>query len=357
MRQLTLDDLENLSIGTSILGSGGEGDSSYFIFIAKHLIEKHGPITIISVDDLKEDDFVVPVSIIGAPLIHMERLLSGRELDTLFYTIETTLENTPTVVMPTKIGGSSFFTSILAAATWGLPLLDADLTGRSFPQLQMNSCYLKNLKATPAIMVDCLSNTIVIEASNAEKLEEIARSVTVAMGSCSAISFCFMDKTEAQTTVIPGTITQALKLGKAIRTARQDGKNPILECMKMTEATLLAKGMLIDIDHGIKNGFLQGSVTIESSDEKITLFYQNTYLLAKKGKRSIAATPDILVLMDETTGKPITSEALRYGLQVVLLGIPGPKIWQTPEGLELVGPHVFGYDIDYSTALHLVRKG
>jgi uncharacterized protein len=51
--------------------------------------------------------------------------------------------------------------------------------------------------------------------------------------------------------------------------------------------------------------------------------------------------------MEEGSGTPITSEMLRYGLQVALLVLPAPEIWQTPEGLALVGPKAFGYDIPY----------
>jgi DUF917 family protein len=32
---------------------------------------------------------------------------------------------------------------------------------------------------------------------------------------------------------------------------------------------------------------------------------------------------------------------------VVVLGMPCTAKWRTPQGLELVGPRYFGYDIDY----------
>src|ERR1700722_12392311 len=196
MRQLTGDDLEHLSLGSSVLGSGGGGDPSYSLLMTKYLIEKYGPINIISIEELQEDDFVVPLSMMGAPLINMERVLSGRELDILLQTIEKTVQRKPTVLMASEIGGANAFTPFLIAAKWGLPVLDADMIGRAFPELQMSSCYLKNLKSTPAVMADCLGNTVVIQASNAETLEKIARSVTMAMGSSSAVGFYFMEKSE-----------------------------------------------------------------------------------------------------------------------------------------------------------------
>ena len=349
MKQLTVDDLENLSIGSAILGSGGGGDPSYALLMAKYFIEKYGPINIISIEELKEDDFVIPLSIMGAPLINMERVLSGRELDALLHTIEKTLHRKPTVLMAAEMGGANAFTPLLIAAKWGLPVLDADMIGRAFPELQMSSCYLKKLQATPAVMADCLGNTVVIETGDAKTLEKMARAMTVAMGSSSAVGFYFMDKSQAQRSVVCGTLSQALKLGQAISMARIEGKDPILSCIETSGATRLGRGTLIDIDQTIKDGFLQGSVTILNNQEKIHLFYQNEYLLAKNKETILASTPDLLVLMEENSGTPLTSEALRYGLQVALMAIPSPTIWQTPEGLELVGPRAFGYDMDYQS--------
>ena len=44
----------------------------------------------------------------------------------------------------------------------------------------------------------------------------------------------------------------------------------------------------------------------------------------------------------------MTTELLRYGLRVTVLGFPAPSLWTTPEGLAVAGPRVFGYDTDYS---------
>lgn len=347
MKQLTINDLENLSLGSAVLGSGGGGDPAYALLMAKYLIEKHGPIKVITVDELKADDLIVPLSMMGAPLINMERLLSGNELDILLQIIEERLLVRPTVLMAAEIGGANAFTPLLAAAKSGLPILDADMIGRAFPELQMSSCYLKNLKSTPAVMVDCLGNNVIIETASAGTLEKIARSVTVAMGSSCAVGFYLMHGPEVPGAVVTGTLSQAMRLGKSITTAREEGIDPIQSLTRASNATIIGKGTLIDIDQTVKDGFLQGTATILNEEEKIKFFYQNEYLLAKNGSKILASTPDILVLLEENSGTPLTSETLRYGLQVNLLALSAPKIWQTREGLELVGPRVFGYNIDY----------
>jgi uncharacterized protein len=347
MKALTIDDLEDLSYGAAILGSGGGGDPSYASLMARYLIEKHGPIQIVTVEELKEDDLLVPLSLMGAPLINTERLLSGSELRILLETIEERLGKKPTVLMSAEIGGANAFTSLLAAAKLKLPVLDADMIGRAFPELQMSSCFLANRKSTPAVMVDCLGNKVIIETANAKTLEKIARSVTVSMGSSSAVGFYLMEGSEVPKSVVTGSLSQAMHFGNAIKTARESGKDPIQALLQIVNGKILGRGTLIDVDQEVKDGFLQGSTTILCENGKIQLLYQNEYLLAKKGSEVLASTPDIFVLLDENSGAPLTSEMLRYGLQVALLAISAPKIWQTKEGLKLVEPKVFGYDIDY----------
>jgi DUF917 family protein len=57
--------------------------------------------------------------------------------------------------------------------------------------------------------------------------------------------------------------------------------------------------------------------------------------------------PDLITVVDDQTGLPITTEALKYGLRVAVLGFPCHPQWRTPEGLKLAGPQYFGYEIEY----------
>jgi DUF917 family protein len=357
MRQLTVDDLENLSLGSAILGSGGGGDPSYAILMAKFLMERYGPIRLLSMDELKEEDFIVPLSVMGAPLINMERLLSGRELETILQTIENRLGRKPTVLMAAEIGGANAFTPLLVAAQTGLPVLDADMIGRAFPELQMSSCYLKNLKSTPAVMADCLGNSALIEASDAKTLERMARGLTVAMGSSCAVGFYLMEGAEAPGALVSGTFSQALELGAAIAKARKEGSDPVQALICISNGILLGQGTLIDIDQTVKEGFLHGSATLLCEGGKVQLLYQNEYLMAKNGSEVLVSTPDILALLEVNSGTPLTSEALRYGLQAALVAMPAPRIWQTAQGLELVGPRAFGYAVDYQPVSKTNSRG
>src|SRR5262249_2548785 len=91
-------------------------------------------------------------------------------------------------------------------------------------------------------------------------------------------------------------------------------------------------------------GFLKGVAMITTAEgDKIRIDYQNEYLLATKNGTTIGCTPDILMLLEQDKGTPITSASLQYGLRVDLISLPSPEIWTTEEGLKLVGTQYFGY--------------
>ena len=53
---------------------------------------------------------------------------------------------------------------------------------------------------------------------------------------------------------------------------------------------------------------------------------------------------------------PITTERLRYGYRVRVIGIPTPAMMRTPEALAVWGPRAFGYDLDF-VPLELLSGG
>ena len=85
--------------------------------------------------------------------------------------------------------------------------------------------------------------------------------------------------------------------------------------------------------------------TVSSFDGRtIRVDIQNEFLIARDaGGTVLAVVPDRICLVDEDTGEPIGTEAIRYGLRVAVLGIPAPVELKTPEALEIVGPAAFGY--------------
>ncbi len=57
--------------------------------------------------------------------------------------------------------------------------------------------------------------------------------------------------------------------------------------------------------------------------------------------------PDLICIVATADAEPITTELLRYGQRVAVIGVPCHPRLRTSEALEVVGPRAFGYDVEY----------
>jgi DUF917 family protein len=178
-------------------------------------------------------------------------------------------------------------------------------------------------------------------------LEKIARQVTVAMGSSNAFCLFPMTVKEAQECTLQKSVSRAISIGKVHREAKVKGKDPLKEILTACKGVYIGSGKIVDLDRSISHAFSHGKVVIQSKREVLELLFQNEYLAAKIDGKIVATTPDILMILEQETGLPITSELLEFGLKVNLIALPAPTIWTTPKGLALVGPRHFGYEVDY----------
>lgn len=347
MKKFNIENIPDLIIGSTILGSGGGGDATMPAMIAKMQMQKTGPISLINCSELKPDDVIMPIGFIGAPSAEREKLPNGREFEVMFDYIRKILKTNITVLMPYEIGGGNCFAPLVEASRMRLPVLDADTMGRAFPESQMSSTHLHGVPTTPSFITDCLGNTTVIYASDTMVLEKIGRQVAVAKGSIAAFGFYPLNSDQAKKGVIPKSISKALSLGKIVRESRLSGNDPLNAILAFSKGIKIGSGKITDIDRSISKGFLYGRVIIENKNSKIELDFQNEYLVAKIDNNIVATTPDILMLLEQETGAPIDSQHVQFGLQVHVIALPAPPLWETPEGLELVGPRHFGYEVDY----------
>lgn len=342
MKKLSMLDLDDLAVGAAVLGSGGGGNPALELLIAKQQFEDFGSPKIVSLETIDDDALVVPVAFMGAPLVGIERLPSGSEFIKIIELIELIKGKKVTHFVAGEIGGSNAFTPLIAAAKLNVPVIDADLLGRAFPELQMSSAALNGIVPSPTVICDCLDNVVSVHAKTGTEIERFCRGITVEMGSSAAIALYLMTGKQAKESMIPNTMSHGVKIGRTMRIAKEKNEDPVEALLNYTKGTLLARGVITDITQKIEDGFLTGTFTI-SGENEIKVYYQNEYLMAYEKGVSIASTPDIIMPLEVERGYAITSESLSYGLRVALVMIPGPAIWKTEEGLKLVGPKYFGY--------------
>lgn len=342
MRQLHSKDLEALALGASILGSGGGGSPHYNRKAAEYLLQEKGPIQVVDAEELEVGEWVAPVAFMGAPMVALEKIPSGKEFYALKEMLIKHLGKMPQAVMPAEIGGGNALTAVIAASLFDLPLVDADSIGRAFPELHMSSFALHGVSPNPSFFSDSLGNCALLKVENLHDLERIGRQIAIGMGS-RALACLYLTKGECIAQfAVPSSVSRALSLGQVMLKARQEQKNPITAVIEIADGRLLAQGMICEVDSRVENGFLWGSCLIaKEQTHPVRLEYQNEFLFATQGEEVLGTTPDILMLLEEESGLPVTSADLKFGVRAALISLPAPSIWKTPRGLHVVGPEAF----------------
>jgi DUF917 family protein len=270
----------------------------------------------------------------GAPLVSIEKLPSGRECQKVLELIKSYTGKLPKAIVAAEIGGSNAFVPLNLGAMSQIPVLDADMLGRAFPELQMSSCALAGISCSPAFIADSLGNSSIIEASHPKKVELLARALTEAMGSSVAVALYLMTGKEAKSSLVAKSLSCAVAIGNQVLT-------------RHFHASSLATGILVDIQQDIQNGFLHGKVKIVGQDDTCEVLFQNEYLVARTENQILASTPDIIAIIERESALPLPVEQLKFGLAVDVIALASPEIWKAPKALQLVGPRAFGYDFDY----------
>ncbi len=346
------DALESIAIGAGILGTGGGGNPYSGKLQVRHLIEQHGPVRIVTPESVADDAFVVAVGGMGSPTVSVERIPRGDETVVALRALETFVGERAGYLVPGEIGGSNSMRPMATSLLTGLPVVDGDAMGRAFPELQMDTFSIYGVPVAPAALADPHHNTVLwTKVKDPITLERQARAVTIQMGGSAGFAFPMMTGVDLKRTVIPMTMTFARKIGDAVRAARREHRDPVAEVIRQCSGHLLFTGKIIDVERRMAAGFARGFVELDglgdNRGERMTIDFQNENLIARLGDEILAIVPDLICIVDRDTAAPVSTEVLRYGLRVAVLGVPAPEILKTELALESVGPRAFGYDEEY----------
>ena len=352
LRTINADDMADIALGGSFLGTGGGGDPYIGKLMAIQAIAESGPVSVIDVDELSDDALVIPVAMMGAPTVMLEKLPNGREAGNALRALEAYLGQKADAVFCIEAGGLNSTIPIAVAAAAGLPIVDGDGMGRAFPELQMVSMTMHDQKATPMVMADDKGNSIVINAVDNLATEKFARVSTIEMGGSALIALYPMRGSEAKKSILRGSMSLIRSIGNIIEAEQRANRNPADALASQLNGHRLFEGRVQDVDRRTEGGFAKGTCTLvglgPDDGGSLTLEFQNEFLIARRPDGAPAAmTPDLICLLDLETGQPITTEQIRYGFRVIVFGLPCDAQWRSDHGLELVGPRYFGYELDY----------
>lgn len=351
MRKIGKEEIENIALGAAVLGTGGGGDPYVGKLMAQLAVEKYGPVTLLSPEEIDDDAWVVSISGMGAPSVTVEKIPSTNEITGTFEAIQKYAGKDFAAVYPYEVGGLNSLIPIVLGALKGIPVVDVDGMGRAFPEVQMVTFCLDGLQSAPMAMSDDKGNSLILNGIDSVWNERIGRQALDVMGGSVTVCDFMMQGRDLKRAGIHGTLTLAENIGKTIHEVRHVGENPVQALVKKLGGVHLFSGKVTHLERRTTEGFAKGEVKLDGIDQCLgqtaRLDFKNEFLIATVGEEVVATTPDLISVLDFETGLPITTEGLRYGNRIAVIGLSCNEKWRTEKGIETVGPRYFGYDLDY----------
>ena len=351
LKQVGLDDIRPIAIGAGILGTGGGGNPYLGGLHLAAIIRERGPQAIIDPFDLADDALCCVVGSIGAPTVSIEKLPEGTEMCRALRLLEGHIGRQFDAVAIAEIGGANSMQPLIGGLQAGIPTVDSDSMGRAFPEIQMSSfLFDTDATAAPLAMVDAADNAAVVPAASSDVwAEKMARNIAVSMGARAGLAGTIMSGAQVKAAGVHYTLSLAHHLGGRVieAQARKSEVPPVIA--EALDGRVVFRGKISDVERRTTKGFARGGIKIESFSNRdvLEIEFQNEFLIAIIDGQVIATTPDLICIVTEEEGEPVTTEALRYGTRVAVITVPAPPQLKSEAALAVVGPGAFGYAVAY----------
>ena len=248
-------------------------------------------------------------------------------------------------------------TALLVAADKGIPTLDAGITGRAVPEVQQSIPWINGIASIPTAIITPWGDEIIIKhAVDEYRVEDIGRAIAVASGGSATITMTPMSGKQLDQGAIPGNLSEAILFGKTVREAREAGKDPIAALLDASNGYKLFQGIVTKSDERGDRGFNWVDVEIKGTKEyaghTYKVFVKNENIIAWLDDKVDVISPDYIYNLDPETGESTTGGngvgGYPLDVEVVMIGVPAPEQWRSEKGIELIGPHHFGFDFEYT---------
>lgn len=352
MRKIGIKEIDDIALGASLLGAGGGGDPYVGKLIAINAIRECGEVTLLDPEEIPDDALIVPMAMMGAPTVVAEKFPGIDDYRKIYEMVSGFYGEKIFAFMPMEAGGLNSMIPIAAAARLNIPLVDCDGMGRAFPELQMVTFTMAGVSASPMALADEKGNTVIFQTISNKWSEELARAITMSCGGSVSVSLYAVNGRQLKSYGVKNIVTKSEMLGRAIKNVKNaEGMTGEEYFLSKSEGIRLFKGKITDVLRETNGKFNLGRVVIDGIGEdkghKAEVTFQNENLAAAVDGEILGTVPDLITLVDSETFIPVTTDGLKYGKRVYIIGMPCYPSWRTPEGLELVGPHYFGIDTEY----------
>jgi len=338
-------ELKDIITGATFLGAGGGGSPEHGLILLDELISLNkAEVTLISHQEMADDEWAVMVAEIGAP-----RAFAGAEsfpetviAFTLLQDVAAQSGRSIKYLMAGELGGFNTMVPLYVAALRGVPFVDADGNGRAVPELTTDLYAVGGIAHSPITMASDTGDSVVAylgDPMDHRAAENIARHISMAYGQKAAFCTCVVNQEMIVDRLVPGSMTLCTAVGKAFREA-----GGVEELPKALDDAVGVKelfvGNITDIELKTEGGFDFGITHIDGAEayagKSTSIGFKNENMILKDGSGKVLGTvPDLISLVNLDTLEALTNADTKEGQNVAVFGLTAPANWlKTPAGYE-----------------------
>ena len=358
-RELSASDIEDLIIGSTIMGVGGGGNPQNGL---KSLMEQYNAgnkLRVWSIDEFQDKDQFASPYFVGsvAPPDPKKPQKTQKTVDdpigVAFRILEDKLGGRISATVASELGGGNTAASLAIAAKRGIPSVDGDLMGRAGPELHQSTLHIFGFSMVPAGIASETGNEILIEKySSIDDYEAVARYASVISGGHVAVVDSPLTVEDAKKCMVKGTLSKCIELGKARREALSQKQDPVEEIAGgLDNGRKIFEGEVTKYEWKDERGFLFAEVWVGGSNnysgKTLRSWIMNEHIMCWINDKPVVMPPDLIMFLEPDTGLGITNNRLKVGTRVSILGSSIDPVWRNQRGLDLFGPSRFGLDYTY----------
>ena len=368
----TIEDCEDLLEGALWMGTGGGGSFQEGIDLLGEVINEGLSPAWVTPEVIADDVWTVTIGLHGsiAPLTPemLEEIQNQglTEATDEWYLIKAVKELGQALdyefgcIVPAELGPDSVAIPLAVGARLGIPVVDGDYIGRAVPEETQSTYCLYGKNSHLFAGADRWGNTVFVKnAVNTHALERMAKMLAIASYGDIAVATTPLIAEEMKKILVPETLTQCLRIGKAIRQARDTGIDPIDKALESIQGWRLFDGKVAKLKTEDRDGYYFGTVYIEGQGkhqgQKMEIWFKNENQVTWLNGKPWVCSPDLVSLVYQKDGRGIYNAELREGDEVAAIGLKGLEAFRTEEGLKLAGPRHFGFDINYTPIEDLMK--
>lgn len=365
----TEQEAEDFVRGLMLLGTGGGGDPEVGLRNLLDHIRARRPLRWTDLSSVPDDAWTC--SVFGMGSIAPQESLSAEERRRLGYgevrveyPMVTAVEELAhytgldiQVIVAFEPGAGNTPGPMDAAARLGLTFVDADYAGRAIPELSQTLVAIAGHNLWPAAICDPWDNRLILKSAPSAQIgERLGKMISIVtqrpdrLGTCAHAGF-LLPASEMKNNVVAGTLTLALRLGTAIRMARERQQDALKAATDVLGGWLLFTGVVTRKDWESRDGYMFGTTFIDGTgafaSHTYRIWFQNENHIVWHDDVPYVTSPDLIMVVDQATAEPYTNTALATGQRVAVLGAKSDSRYRSEAGLAALGPKHFGFDLPY----------